>query len=58
MAPLGYPLEWSQALAPSEAGISLLLALHVPFAALSMLYRLRTPQPVWDSSLDTGRGRR
>jgi hypothetical protein len=36
LPPLGYPLDLLQALWPSEVGLSLLLALHVPLAALTM----------------------
>jgi hypothetical protein len=39
--PLGYPLELLQLLRPTEAGVSLLLALHVPFAACAFLLLAR-----------------
>ncbi len=35
LPPIAYPLDLLQALLPSEAGFSLLLALHVPLAALA-----------------------
>src|SRR5262249_21219007 len=37
LPPVGYPLDALQALVPSEWGFSLLLALHVPLAALTFL---------------------
>lgn len=37
MAPLAYPLDLLQLLRPTEAGVSLLLALHVPLAACAFL---------------------
>jgi hypothetical protein len=37
LPPLGYPLDALQALLPNEWGFSLLLALHVPLAALTFL---------------------
>jgi hypothetical protein len=37
LPPLGYPVDLLQALWPSEAGFSFLLALHVPAAALALL---------------------
>jgi hypothetical protein len=37
LPPLGYPLDALQALVPNEWGFSLLLALHVPLAALAFL---------------------
>jgi hypothetical protein len=37
LPPAGYPIDWLQALAPNEWGFSLLLALHVPIAALTFL---------------------
>lgn len=40
-SPLGYPLDLLQLLRPDEAGLSLLLALHVPLAALGFLLLAR-----------------
>ena len=37
LPPVGYPIDLLQALLPSEAGFSLLLALHVPLAGLAFL---------------------
>ena len=37
LPPLGYPIDALQVLAPGEWGFSLLLALHVPLAALTFL---------------------
>jgi len=37
LPPLGYPLDALQALVPNEWGFSMLLALHVPLAALAFL---------------------
>lgn len=37
LPPLAYPIDWLQALVPNESGFSLLLALHVPLAALTFL---------------------
>jgi hypothetical protein len=39
--PIGYPLELLQLLRPTEAGISLFLALHVPLAACGFLLLAR-----------------
>jgi hypothetical protein len=39
--PIGYPLELLQLLLPTEAGISFLLALHVPLAACGFLLLAR-----------------
>jgi hypothetical protein len=38
---LGYPLDLAQLLRPDEAGISLVLALHVPLAAVAFLVMAR-----------------
>lgn len=35
LLPLGYPVDFLQLLLPSEFGLSLVLALHLPFAALA-----------------------
>ncbi|HET9317183.1 MAG TPA: hypothetical protein VFQ51_16440 [Vicinamibacteria bacterium] len=40
-SPVGYPLELLQVLWPTGAGLSLLLALHVPLAALAFLLLAR-----------------
>jgi hypothetical protein len=40
-SPIGYPLELLQALWPTEAGMSVLLALHVPLAALAFMLLAR-----------------
>ncbi len=42
LPPVAYPLDLLQALVPNEWGFSLLLALHVPLAALGFLYLGRT----------------
>lgn len=42
LPPVGYPLDLLQALLPGEWGFSLLLALHVPLAALTFLSLGRT----------------
>ena len=39
--PISYPLDLVQALLPHEAGLSLLLALHVPFAAVVFMLLAR-----------------
>jgi hypothetical protein len=41
LLPISYPLDLLQALLPDERGFSLLLALHVPLAALSFLLLAR-----------------
>jgi hypothetical protein len=41
LPPLGYPVDLLQMLWPSEAGVSFLLALHVPAAALALLLLAR-----------------
>ena len=41
LPPAGYPVDLLQALWPNEAGFSLVLALHVPAAALAMLVLAR-----------------